>query len=215
MLAPLLAALAGVLVSVVFSAGYTGGPLDFATGSLTQLLVQLVKTFALAVSIVIADGAWRYGHASFENAWDEARRKAPDILLAALGFMFVLWAAGALGGVLGSGVGLALTVVALFFFIYTLPAAAIGGIPGGAALQISFERARSNVPTTLLVAAVYIITFIGVPIVSAYLSVPVLLAGGSSLVESLIAALVQAVFSGYFALVLAKVYNDISYGRRY
>jgi len=34
MLAPLLAALAGVLVSVVFSAGYTGGPLDFATGSL-------------------------------------------------------------------------------------------------------------------------------------------------------------------------------------
>ena len=66
--------------------------------------------------------------------------------MAAIGFSFILWAAALGGGLVGSVGALLLQAVAMFFFIYTLPAAAIGGVPGGAALQISLERARVRCP---------------------------------------------------------------------
>jgi hypothetical protein len=38
---------------------------------------------------------------------------------------------------------------------------------------------------------------------------------GSRVVPSLVDALVRAILSSYFALVLAKTYTDISFGRRW
>jgi hypothetical protein len=220
MLAPLLMAVAQVLIFRLLSISDVGGPLAGATAGIAGLFVQLLTAFALGVSLIVADRAWRTGRSPFDQAWDEARRKAPDILLAALGFSFIIWVAAYAGSLIGAltlGFGsLVLECVALFFFIYTLPAAAIGGIPGGAALQISLERAKRAVPATIFVAVVYVLAYIVVPLLATDLMLPLLLLtpfATSSVVASLLSAFAQAIAAGYVALVLAKVYNDVSYGR--
>ncbi len=217
-LAPLLIAVAEVLVLRLLSISDVGGPLAGATSGIVGLLLQLLNSFALCVSLIVADSAWRTGRAPFDHAWDEARRKAGDIFMAAIGFSFILWAAALGGGLVGSVGALLLQAVAMFFFIYTLPAAAIGGVPGGAALQISLDRARSAVPATILVTVVYVLVYLVLPIL-AQSTLPSLLLlspiGYSEVVASLLGALIQAIAAGYVALVLAKTYNDVSYGRRY
>jgi len=217
-LAPLLVAVAQVLVFRLLSISDVGGPFAGATSGLVGLLLQLLNSFALSVSLIVADSAWRNGRAPFDHAWDEARRKAGDILMAAIGFSFILWAASLAGGLIGSVGALLLEAVAMFFFIYTLPAAAIGGVPGGAALQVSLERARGAVPATILVTVVYVLVYVVLPIL-AQSTLPSLLLlspiGYSDVVASLFGALIEAIAAGYVALVLAKTYNDVSYGRRY
>ena len=217
-LAPLLMQVAQILIFRLLSFSSVGGPVAGATTGIMGLIVQLLNCFALSVSLIVADHAWRSGRAPFDQSWDEARRKAPDILLASLGFGFILWVASQAGGLLGSFGALALPAVALFFFIYTLPAAAIGGIPGGAALQISLERARRAVPATIFVTVVSVLAYFVLPILASDLILPLLLVTSfeaSSAVSSLVTGFVLAISAGYVALVLAKVYNDVSYGRSY
>jgi hypothetical protein len=217
-LAPLLIAVARVLIFRLLSISDTGGAVAGLTTGLAGLFVQLLQAFALCVSLIIADQAWRNGRAPFDEALDEARRKAPDILMAALGFTFIIWVAGQIGGFLG-GIGtIALGAVALFFFIYALPAAAIGGVPGGAALQISLDRARSAVPATIFVTVIFVLVYYVVPVLATDAILPLLMLTSfevSSVIASLIGAFIEAVAAGYVALVLAKAYNDVSYGRRY
>ena len=68
-----------------------------------MLLIQL---FALGVSIIIGDMGWRRGHASFDDAWQDARHKGRDILFAALGFRSCLSIAQYAGTVVGSAIGI-------------------------------------------------------------------------------------------------------------
>ncbi|HEY0799092.1 MAG TPA: hypothetical protein VGD50_08065 [Candidatus Baltobacteraceae bacterium] len=179
------------------------------------LIAWLLQGFGLSVAIIIADLGWRRGRAAFDTAWDEARRKAPDILMATLGYGFVLFAAGLVGGMIGS-LGVILVAIAAGALIYTLPAAAIGGIPGGAALQISVERARSNPAATLVLAVVVLVVYFAITVGAAGpVREAITNATQSDLAASIAVAALEAVAFGYIAIVLAKVYGDISYGRRY
>jgi hypothetical protein len=109
-----------------------------------------------------------------------------------------------------------LQLLAVGFLIYTLPAAVIGGVPGSAALQISVDRARANPAATIALTAIAIAVYIGVTVFAAApLSAELYLATGSLIVSTVGTALVDALALGYIATILAKVYSDISYGRRY
>ena len=212
-LGPLLAAIVGVLLLMLIPADSGGGFLASANSGLAGLFAQLISSFGLSVALIVADAAWRRGRAPFDVAWEESVRKAGDILIAALGFTFVIYVAGLVGSIIPLFGTIVLALVALFFFIYTLPAAAIGGIPGSAALQVSLERARGAVVPTLLVTALYVLTFYVAPTVLSPLYFGT--AFTSRVVPSLVDALVRAILSSYFALVLAKTYADISFGRRW
>ena len=216
-LGPLLAALVQVLLFMVIPPD-SGGFLSVANSGLAGLVSQLLSSFGLAVALIVADMAWRRGRAPFDDAWEQARRKTGDILIAALGFSFVIYVAGLVGSVIPLFGPIVLSLVALFFFIYTLPAAAFGGIPGSASLQISLERARGAVLPTLLVTALYVLAFVFAPTLIAAALEPLYLAKaafGSGGVPALISALIRALISSYVALVLAKTYADVSYGRRW
>jgi len=219
MLAPFVASLFQTILTLLAGSMAGGGILGSLNGSIALLVAQLVNSVGLAVAVIAGDYAWRRGRADFSEAWSDARRKLPDILMAALGFNFIVFVAVQVGAFLSLGIAsLILGAIALFFFIYTIPAAAIGGIPGGASLQISLERARANPVPTALIFVVYILTFyILSTIASSYLLGWLVSLGvpSSNVIAALVVAIVQAILSGYVALVLAKTYADISYGRRY
>ncbi len=217
LLAPFAASLLQIVLTLM-AGSMSGGIVGSLNGGLALLIAQLVNSVGLAVAIIGADYAWRRGRTNFSETWDDARRKLPDILMAALGFNFIVFVALQIGGFLNAIAALALGALALFFFIYTLPAAAIGGIPGGASLQISLERARASPLPTALVFVVYVLTFyILSAIASGYLLGWLVSLGvpASNLVAALVVAVVQAILSSYVALVLAKTYADLSYGRRW
>lgn len=211
--------LQGVLSLMAGTMASGGGPIGTVNASLTQLIAQLLNSVGLAIAIIAGDFAWRRGRTNLDETWSDARRKLPDILMAALGFNFIVWVASYAGSFILGGIGaLVLGAIALFFFIYTMPAAAIGGIPGGAALQVSLERARANPAPTFIVFAIYIVTFFilaGVATNYLFLWLVTLGVPMSNAVTALAVAVVQAILGGYVALVLAKTYADISYGRRY
>jgi len=211
LLGPLLMALAGALLMHLISP--SGDTLGQINVGLAGLIAQLFDGFGLGVALIVADSAWRRGHAPFDEAWNDARRKAPDLLLATLGFGFLVFAASLVGGFAGPFGSLLLSLAAFYFFIYTFPAAAIGGIPGGAALQISIERAQRKPLATAVLAIVSLVVYVGLS-----LYVPLVIATQitvAPIVQTLIAALCKAIALGYIALVLSKGYNDASYGRIY
>ncbi|GAC1543241.1 MAG: hypothetical protein NVS3B16_09320 [Vulcanimicrobiaceae bacterium] len=217
-LAPLLAAVAQVLLFMVMPAEAGAGFLGSANSSLAGLAAQLIASFGLAVALIVAETAWRRGRAPFDEAWDDARRKAGSILLAAIGFNFIVYVAGLVGGILGPIGSIVVTLLAYGFFIYTLPAAAIGGLPGTAALNGSFERAQRTVLATALVTALYIFAFSIAPTLIVELFSPILMSGSifaSGVVLSLVVAVFKALLTAYVAIVLAKMYDDASYGRFY
>jgi len=217
-LAPLVAYVAQILLFMLFPAQLGAGFLSSANSGLAGLAAQLIGSFGLAVALIVASTVWRRGRAPFDDAWDEARRKAGDILFAALGFGFVVYIASLVGSFLGAYGTLALTLVAYYFFIYTMPAAAIGGVPGSAALNVSVERARRAPLPTLVVTAVYMLAFTFVPALAVQALSPILLGNSifaSGIASSLIVAVIKAIVSGYVALVLAKTYEDVSYRRSF
>ncbi len=203
---PLLAALAGVLVNQVNEPLGGGGLI----ASITIFILLLLQMFALGVSTIIADQGWRRGTASFDDAWQDARRKGGDILMASFGLTFVMSIAQFAGTIVGSFVGVILLAVAAYFLIYTIPAAAIGGIPGGAAISVSIERVRGGPLNAALLAVVTLVLL--------YYA-PGLLEGAlfnvfnvtSPLIGSVLGAVVQSILMGYIAIVMAKVYNDVSF----
>jgi hypothetical protein len=219
-LAPLLMAVAQVLLFRLLSLGdpSDGGVIGFATSGLAGLVSQLMNSFGLAVSLILAENIWRRGRAQFDVAWDEGRRKVGDILLAALGFNFILYVAALFGGFIPVFGAIVLSAIALYFFIYTVPAAAIGGIPGGAALQVSLERAQRSRGATFVVTIVYVLAFFVLPVAGSALALPLVLAvpaAFSGIVTSLAIAVLKSIAAGYVALVLSKAYDDASYGRRW
>ncbi len=201
---PLLAGVVGVLVERI--SDVTGAGLLASVTSFLQLLLQL---FALGVSIVIADAGWRRGSASFDDAWQDARNKGRDILFAAFGFTFVLSIAQYASQIVGAA-GIVLMALAAYGLIYTIAAAAIGGIPGGAAINVSIERVRSAPLTSAILAVVSLLFFLYFgPSADALIFDT---AGiGSPLVAMLLGALVRAILTGYVAIVMAKIYADVSF----
>jgi hypothetical protein len=204
---PLLAGVLGILVSQFFNAGLGGGGF---IGSLTTFFLLLIQLFALGVSIIIADAGWRKGSASFDDAWQDARHKGRDILFAAFGFTFVLNIAQYAGTILGGTVGIILLAIAMYALIYTIAAAAIGGIPGGAAISVSIERVRTAPMAAALLTAISLVLLF---YVGNFIDQWVFEAIGitSQLVASIFSVLVQAILTAYIAVVMAKVYSDVSF----
>src|ERR1700730_6678333 len=85
---PLLMAVIGVLVGLALAPS-SGGIAGGLTAGLGGFLVILLELFGLGAACVIADDAWRHGRASFDDGWNEARRRGGEILFAALGMTFV------------------------------------------------------------------------------------------------------------------------------
>ncbi|HEY4440095.1 MAG TPA: hypothetical protein VGN14_06540 [Candidatus Elarobacter sp.] len=211
---PLVMAVAGLALGMVFGALGAGGG---TTGGLVGFIARVLEFFGLGAACIIADDAWRHGRASFERGWSEAQRRGGDLLFAALGVAFVVSLASFVGVVLGAIVALVVEALALVFLIWTMPAAAVGGVPGGAAMNVSVERVREN-PIPAVVAG--IVTALLLLFVVPYVDDALLLAvapytGGSVIVAELLGALVHAIFVGYIALFITKTYADAAFGRRY
>ena len=203
---PLLASVIGVLVGQLSDPLSGGGFI----ASLTTFLLLLIQLFALGVSIIIADNGWRGKSGSFDDAWQDARHKARDILFAAFGFTFVLSIAQYAGTIVGSAIGIVLLALALYALIYTIAASAIGGIPGGAAISVSIERVKSSPMASALLTVItlvllfYLDNFIEAALFGA-------LGITSVIVGDIVGALLQAILYGYIAVVMAKVYADVSF----
>ncbi len=211
---PLLMAVASVLVTMVLApAG--GGLVGYATGGITGLILILLELFGLGAACIIADDAWRHGRASFEKGWSEASARAGQILYTALGitmiFAILQYAATLLGIV-----ALVLAAVAVFFLIWAIPGAAVGGLGGGEAIQVSIDRVRANLPLAAVTAVVAALASFVAGAAAVWTSVALLpYAGGSAIVDVLIGALLQAIANSYIALIITKTYTDASFTRRW
>jgi hypothetical protein len=212
---PLLMAV--VCAAIGMMAGGGSDPLSGATGGIVSLIETLLRFFGIGVAIIIGDQAWRRPRASFEEGWAEGRRKAGDILLATLGLTFCTYLASLTGSFLGI-LSYALIAVVVFFLIYTIPAAAIGGVPGGAALQTSIDAVRATPLPALVLAIVSVAIFLIVEIfVIPELSLAIVpyLSGSLNPLILVVDAIVEAIFEGYLAIVVAKVYTDTAFRRRW
>ena len=209
---PLLADLTSKLLSYALLGGPTS-VIGSISGGLTSLLIFMIECFGFGVAMIAASYAWRMGRARIDVAWDDARRKVGEVAMAALGLNFALWIAGMIGGFLLPYYGaLALTAVAAYFFIYTLPAAAVGGTPGFAALGASVDRVRANAPAALILTAVSV----------ALMLLPQRYLFGAAYQFGVVAelafeALVTSIVFGYLAIVTVRVYEDtaVSFWRKY
>jgi len=209
LLAPLFTGVLGVLVQEFGGAPAGGDVLGGLTSSILALLIFLFNCFGLGISVIIADNIWRSGKGSFEDGWEEGRRKAGDIFMAALGLNFIIYIALQIGSFISPILGEVLFLVAFFFLIYTIPAAAIGGVPGFMALNTSIERVRESYLPAIGLAVCFIVLYwavgtVLIPLYTAQLGIS----------SFLIGAAFRAIVLGYFALVLARSYSNIAFVRR-
>lgn len=205
---PLLASVAAVVVgqiSPVFTDALGG-----LGGSIFNIVVQLIYGFCFGIAVIQASNAWRGRRASFDEAWEEGRRKAGGIMLATFGFYFLLWAAGYIGGLIGiASLGVVLELIAAFFLIYTIPAAAIGGMPGSLAISASFRAVRESILGTAILAIVFVALWMFVPNLLLDRFAMALGATGYQLAL----AAVRAVLLAYLAFPFAKQYDDVAFSR--
>jgi hypothetical protein len=212
---PLLMAVIVVLLGMVISPG--GGGIGQATSGLAGFIEQMLRLFGLGAACVIADDAWRNGHASFERGWSEARRRGGEILMAALGVAIVTSLAQFVAVLVGWQIALVLGLVIYVFLIWAMPAAAVGGIPGGAAIGVSVERVRETpLPAVLTAIIAFAVTVYAAPYASLYLArllFPYI--SGATIVFPLIGALLSAIASGYVALIITRTYTGAAFTRRW
>lgn len=201
---PLLAAVMSILINTAVAPLLTNAVGGVGAG-LFGIIVQLVYLWAFGIAIIQASHIWRGRRGTFDEAWEEGRTKFGGILLAAVGFQFVVWAASYIGSFFG-GFGIVLGVVAAFFLIYTMPAAAIGGMPGSLAISASIRAVRANVLGSIVLAIVFVALWIFLPYYLQYLigTLP-------SLYYSLVSAVMEAVILAYMAFPFAKQYDDVAF----
>jgi hypothetical protein len=209
--APLLGAVVALVLDELDN--YLTGPLGGAASGLFTFFANVFFSFTFAIAIIQADQLERGLRGTFDSAWEEARRKAGGIIIAAIGFWFLIFVAGYIGSIFGSlSLQIALIVAAAFFFIYTIPAAAIGGLPGQLAIGGSIRAVRENVLGSAVLAIVFIALFLVLaPYVAARLQEAFLL---SHVVAMLIQAAIEAIALGYLAFPFAKQYAGIAFTRR-
>src|SRR5579884_706804 len=204
MLYPLVAAIIGL--GLTYLEGPLFNPIGGAGDPIINFIAQIVYGFGFALAVIFADDAWRHGRGNLRAAWDQARTRAGNILLAIIGFYFLIYVAGLVGSIGGPYLALALTVLAVWAFIYSIPAAAIGGIPAGGAFSASLQAARRHPLATAVLAIVsygiwvaltrYALTAIGAYMGVGYDAAQVLL---------------TAIALGYIALIIARQYADLAF----
>ena len=203
---PLLAAVMAILINAAVAPLLTNAVGGVGAG-LFGILVQLIYLWAFGIAIIQASHVWRGRRGTFDEAWEEGRTKFGGIVLAAIGFQFVVWAASYIGSFFG-GFGVLLGVVAAFFLIYTMPAAAIGGMPGSLAISASIRAVRANVAGSVVLAAVFVGLWFVLPFYLQFLTGTL-----PALYFQLVTAVIEAVLLGYLAFPFAKQYDDVAFRR--
>jgi hypothetical protein len=206
---PLLAAVVDLLLTQI-SYSFTD-PTGGAGAGIFQLLAQLVYLWAFGVTIIQASNIWRRHRGTFEEAWEEGRTKFGGIALAAIGFQFVVSALSYIGSFFNPFLGLGLGAIAALFLIYTIPAAAIGGMPGTLAISASIRSVRANPLASVVLALVFFaLWYIAIPLLLPYLLGSAHL---TPILWSLCTAAARAIVLAYLAFPFAKQYDDIAFTR--
>jgi hypothetical protein len=202
---PLLAAVIDMLVS--YWSGVFTDPLGGLGNGIFQMIVQIIYLFAFGVAVIQANNIIRGYRGGFDDAWEESRRKAGGIILAAIGFQFLVWAAAYITGILGGAVQLAAQLLVYFFLILTIPAAAIGGLPGGLAISGSFRAVRANPLACIVLAIAFIVLWVFVPQWISLYAGPHL----GLFAYELVLAVARAVVLAYLAFPFAATYDNIAF----
>ncbi len=209
MLAPLVAAAIGL--GLEYLEGPLFNPIGGVGDPLIGFIVRILEGFAFAIAVIFADDAWRHGRANLRAAWDQARRRGGDILISVIGFYFLIYVAQLIGGFLGGilhvpYIGLALGALAVWAFIYAIPAAAIGGVPAGGAFSVSLQAAKRNPLATAILVVVCLLVYYYVGLI-----VPTMLNPYLGVGYDVARILLAAIALGYVALVVAKQYTDFAF----
>lgn len=213
--APLLGAVVALVLQEL--GYYLTAPLGQFGASLFFWVANIFYSLAFGIAIIQADSVERGLRGTFEAAWEEGRRKASGIILAAIGFWFLYWIAGYIGAMIGSlTIAAVLSLVAAFFLIYTIPAAAIGGLPGSLAIGGSIRAARAEPFGAAILTVVLIVTFLGISGSPPILTTAIAYEIASALhlgpdVSLLLWAALEALALGYLAFPFAKQYADVAY----
>ncbi len=204
---PILGAVGTLLIDQL--ARLTTDPLGGAGLGLWQYLEQLLVGFCFAGAILGASNVLRKRAGGFDAVWIELRAKTGAVLLAVMGFLFITYAAQYIGSMLFAGLGLPLELATMLFLIYTIPAAIIGGYPAQLALSASIHAVRKNLLAAIILAAVFVVTYVWIPpIIFAWL------VGVLPIPSALYAfgpALISAIALAYLAFPFAAIYDDVSY----
>ncbi len=201
---PLLAAL--IAIGLVYAGVWFFAASGGAGMGIIALLINIMYGFAFGISLIFADDAWRHERASLPSAWNDGRRKAGNIFIAVIGFFFLTWIARYIGAMSGSSyVALALGALALWAFIYAIPAAAIGGTPGGASLSASLQAARRQPLATAILVIICLIVWV------ALTQYAVQWLPFNEIGNQIAVALLTAIALGYIALVVAKQYSELAF----
>lgn len=204
LLYPLIAA--GIGLGITYLGNWFSAPTGFALMGIFNFVIQVIYGFGFALAVIFADDAWRHNRGNLRATWDQGRKRAGDILLAIVGFYFILYVAGIIGNIFGGYGGLILTIVAVWAFIYSIPAAAIGGIPAGGAFSASLQSARRHPLATAILAIVSYGVWVGLTrfamdAISGYLG------AGYDVAQ----VLLTAIALGYIALIIARQYADLAF----
>jgi hypothetical protein len=202
---PLVAALIDMFIQY-WSTLFTD-PLGGIGTGLFQFAVQIVYLFAFAGAVIQANNIARGYRTGFDDAWEETRRKSMGIFLAAIGFQFLVMAGAYIGSMLGIPLlGIALQVIAYFFLILMIPAAAIGGLPGSLAVTGSINAVRANWPACLILAIAFVVVWVVVP---QLLLAPLAQFG---LIATLVGtAVARAILLAYLAFPFAVTYDETAF----
>jgi len=203
---PLLAAVIDMAVS--YGQGFFTDAAGGLGNGLFAMIVQIIYLFAFGIATIQANSIARGYKTNFDEAWEDGRRKAGGILLAAISFQFMTQVAAYIGQILGLGfIAILLQLVAYFFLIYTIPAASIGGLPGGLALSGSIRAVRSNPVSAVILAFVFVALFVYLPnFVVIYFGANLGVIG-----SELALAGMRALVLAYLAFPFASLYDDIAF----
>lgn len=207
---PLLGAVVAIVLNQVSL--YATAQIGYLGASILTWIADIFFSYTFAIAIIQADALQRGMRGTFDGAWEEARRKAGGIIVAAIGFWFLIYIAIDIGALVGSTVVLVvLELLAAFFLIYVIPASAIGGLPGTLAIGGSYRAAVADVVGTAVLASAFVVFFLLLPpyiVTLVAASVPLTNTEGT-----LIVAFLQAIALGYLAFPFAKQYADVAYRR--
>jgi len=202
---PLLAAVIDMVVSQ-FTGLFTDPLGGFGSG-IFGLIVQIIYLFAFGIAVIQANNIQRGYRGGFDDAWEEGKRKASGIILAAIGFQFLVWVPAYMGSIVGNTISIILQLIAYFFLILTIPAAAIGGLPGGLAISGSVRAVRSNPLACIVLAVIFVALWVYVPIyVSQFFT--------NATALNLTIAVVRAILLAYLAFPFSATYDDIAFHTR-
>ena len=206
---PLIAAAIGL--GLEYAEGPLFNPIGGAGDPIIGFIIQIIAGYGFAIAVIFADDAWRHNRASLPAAWNTMRRKALDIGLAVVGFYFMIYVAELIGGIIGGilyvpYIGDALGALAVWAFIYSIPAAAMGGLPGGASFSLSLQTARRHPLATAILTIVSLVVYYYVGLIVP-MKVGLYLGAGYDVARILLAAIAI----GYVALIVARRYADFAF----